>query len=91
MVPLIIALTFLFVVFWGGGVVYDRWSEARVKRRLALHCRQYGPPQQPCLAKQSPLCSDGRCRYHCGMFCACEESVDVMADKAVEEAVKRVR
>ena len=31
---------------------------------------------QDCTALRSPLCSDGRCSFHCSKMCRCDSAVD---------------
>ncbi len=57
------------------------------------------PPPQPidpilctdeiCEAFRSDACSDGRCRYHCQLYCKCESSVEAVTSAALRKARPR--
>lgn len=58
----------------GGSILKRR---ARASMALEPTCTGWFDPgysakQQECGALRSPLCSDGRCSFHCGNHCKCE-------------------
>lgn len=61
----------------GGGILKRRARAAAMAAEptcTGWFDTSFSARQQGCNALRSPLCSDGRCSFHCGNHCKCERN-----------------
>lgn len=47
---------------------------ARTRPAEPERCAGYGDKDEGCNALRSPMCTDGRCSFHCRKQCACDKA-----------------
>lgn len=56
----------------GGGIVGVIMQRMRTPAVVEAKCAGYGDKDSGCNALRSPMCTDGRCSFHCRKQCSCD-------------------